>query len=350
MADASPSPSPTAEPAADAGQSESKPQPTTFFGDTEVGVVDATRKQTLVNPPGYDEAQQETAPPEPPEDAPEQLLSKIEQKYKVLQGMHKGLEAEAKQGKEAKGLYLQQRATAEQMAATIIQLQQQLANVVPSQPKAGVEPESVTPARVESMADQALASIDSNMVEQIMETQGATAAYAWTMQQALKVAEKHFKSNIEAVKQELLEKLQPYEQRDQAEAITTAAQDLFVQVNSYVNDRNGEPAFPELKDPEAAERVVRMWHNQTGWTPEYKFSPQGVLAAIALYRSWKAYNDSAPPQPQPPPETMHANLDLDATVAPPSRLARPRTLADQIRDNYRNKADEAHIRQYGYPA
>jgi len=88
---------------------------------------------------------------------------------------------------------------------------------------------------------------------------------------------------------------------------------LFTSLADYVN-HDGSPAYPELSDPQAAYQIGRFW-TSLGLPPEAALTPQGAIAAIALYRmaagsQGTAQSTPAPapaPAPPPPPPTPPAH-------------------------------------------
>jgi hypothetical protein len=81
---------------------------------------------------------------------------------------------------------------------------------------------------------------------------------------------------------------------------------LFSSLAEYTNT-DGTPAYPELRDKDAAFAVGRFWQ-QMGLPASHARTPQGAIAAIALYRMAVAQNASSQgsPDPAPAPPTPEA--------------------------------------------
>jgi hypothetical protein len=349
MAEASPSSAaPSGEPAAEAGQAqETISIPGVMAGAPTLRAQGANA--TVILPPGMEEASEE--PPQETIPEAEARLAKLETQYKSLQGIHRSLEAKAKRGGQAEEYYLQQREAAQQMAGRILALEAQIEEYkrgVPSQPRVERETEAAKQPTIESLTERVLSSLDSDEYDRIAAQHGEHTARAWMLQQAFKITEQDIGGRFEALKKELLEKLEPFEHNSAAEAEMTAAEQLFAHVES-LRDDDGSETFPELKDPQAALEIARLWASQKGWTQEYKYTPQAVLMVISTYRQWKAWNEKhAPKQPQPAltrPEVMN---DLDATTAPVFRSGRPMTMADKIRADFRTREHDSQVKRFGY--
>jgi len=93
------------------------------------------------------------------------------------------------------------------------------------------------------------------------------------------------------------------------EQIGQQTEALFTTLADYVN-ADGSPAYPELSDPQAAYQIGRFW-TSLGLPREAAFTPQGAVAAIALYRMAQAQGSQGSPAPTPAPP------------APPSAPAPP---------------------------
>lgn len=103
------------------------------------------------------------------------------------------------------------------------------------------------------------------------------------------------------------ERLSPFTAAQEKAATVKQTESLFGQMATYQN-ADGTPAFPELHDESAAYEVGRIWAS-LGLPAEAAMTPQGALAAIAMYRMTKqargASSDTArtvstPVPPAPP--------------------------------------------------
>lgn len=116
----------------------------------------------------------------------------------------------------------------------------------------------------------------------------------------------------------LNERLQPLADSDARNAVAGQTETLFSSLAGYTNT-DGSVAFPELHDEKAAYEVGRMWASM-GLPPEAALTPQGAIAAIAIYRMGKGNRSQAstatPPSPAAAftdgiPTDAHAAAALD---------------------------------------
>jgi hypothetical protein len=109
----------------------------------------------------------------------------------------------------------------------------------------------------------------------------------------------------------------PLKAKAAKDAVAEQTETLFSSLADYTHE-DGSPAFPELSDEAAAFEVGRMWA-QLGLPPESALTPQGAIAAIALYRMSRPKESQArvaspappaPPNPHAGPTDAQAAADL----------------------------------------
>lgn len=138
-------------------------------------------------------------------------------------------------------------------------------------------------------------------------------AEQWLAEQQQRV----FEAKLAAKLDEATRPQREAELRNQVGAQTDA---LFTALADYAN-ADGSPAFPELGDPEAAYQIGKFW-TSLGLPPEAALTPQGAIAAIALYRMASGQgsqgSSAAPPAPTPPtpaPPTPNPQVAAAAAAA-----------------------------------
>lgn len=112
----------------------------------------------------------------------------------------------------------------------------------------------------------------------------------------------------------------PIADAEERAAVEGQTKALFDDLATYVNG-DGSVAYPELHDEQASYAIGRMWAS-LGLPPEAALTPQGAIAAIAIYRMAQGNRSqagsatpspiaqqSAPPAPMPPTDA-HAAADL----------------------------------------
>jgi hypothetical protein len=107
------------------------------------------------------------------------------------------------------------------------------------------------------------------------------------------------------------DRLAPLDAERQSQAVVAKTETLIESLAGYTNT-DGSSAFPELSDESAAYEVGKLW-SSLGLPQESALTPQGAMAAVALYRMAKG---SGSPQAKPAP------------VAPPAVPPAPATPTD----------------------
>lgn len=134
-------------------------------------------------------------------------------------------------------------------------------------------------------------------------------AEQWLIQQTRKVEQARFEKMLE-------ERLKPIQEPLARAQVGQHVEQLFSAVADFV-DNDGNPAFPELDDPQSAYEIGQTWTSM-GFSPEMAMTPQGVAAAVALYRMSKGSQG----KPAGSGQTAAA-AQVAQAAAPPS----PQTLA-----------------------
>jgi hypothetical protein len=95
----------------------------------------------------------------------------------------------------------------------------------------------------------------------------------------------------------------PRKAQEAKAALASQTETLFSSLAEYVNPADGSPAFPELNDEAASYEIGRLWAS-LGLPPQAALTPQGAIAAIALYREHRrsSAGSQAGPAPTPPPQ------------------------------------------------
>ena len=179
----------------------------------------------------------------------------------------------------------------------------------------GRQPAAAPAASDPAPADEPAESIDWELYAEIRKVaieQGTPEkAEQWLHEQQERV--------INARVQALLDdRLAPLADAEQQAALASQTQALFTDLSTYVNG-DGSVAYPELHDEQASYAIGRMWAS-LGLPPEAALTPQGAIAAIAIYRMAKGGRSQANPAaptpasvapPAPPaPTDAHAAADL----------------------------------------
>lgn len=210
-------------------------------------------------------------------DSPEQA----EQSFKSLQGQFKPLiEARDAAAHSANGW----KQVADGQQARIQQLEAELAKV-----QQAPQPQS-QPAE-QGQSEQAQADIDWDLyavIRQAAEAEGNPwKADRWLHEQM----QEAIKSREAALRDELTK---PYREAQARQQTLAEVEQLASSLAEYVNDSDGQPSFPELRDSRSAYMIGKLWQ-QMGLPPQYATTPQGMVAAIALYRMIES--QSAQPEP-----------------------------------------------------
>jgi len=251
--------------------------------------------------------------PEPPVDpnAPKKYVfagkeyesqEQAEQSFKSLQGQFKPLiEARDAAAYSANGW----KQVADGQQARIQQLEAELA-------ARQAPPQSQPAEQGQSAEQQAQADIDWDLyavIRQAAEAEGNPwKADRWLheqMQEAIKAREA-------ALRDELTK---PYREAQARQQTLAEVEQLASSLAEYVNDSDGQPSFPELRDSRSAYMIGKLWQ-QMGLPPQYATTPQGMVAAIALYRMIES--QSAQPSPEP---TSQEPVPTSPPAPDPARAA-----------------------------
>lgn len=109
------------------------------------------------------------------------------------------------------------------------------------------------------------------------------------------------------------ERLAPLAEQEQEQQLVSRVEDLWSGLAQYTNS-DGSPAFPELNDPVAAHEIGLMWHAM-GLPAEAALTPQGAIAAIAVYEKAKRGRSQANPATQPLAAPAAPQVPTDAHAA-----------------------------------
>lgn len=255
-------------------------------------------KPAVEGEPGAPTEPQTEAVPEPPADpnapakfefAGEEFESqeKAEQNFKSLRGQFKPLiEDRNKAAESATGWYN----AAQGLEAQNKELRAELERLSQAPPQS-------QPASEQTAQEATPESIDWELYAEI-EKRAAEQGEPWK-------ARKWLQDQIDAInaKKEaaLVEKLTEPQRREEARRqLHQSVNTLFGSLAEYVNDSDGQPSFPELRDEKSAYMIGRLWQ-EMGLPKEYATSPQGAIAAIALYRMISG-GQAAPPAAAPTPQ------------------------------------------------
>jgi hypothetical protein len=245
------------------------------------------------------------------------------------------MEQKAKRGAEAEARFLKANESARKWQQEAERYRAQAATVYqqPAQPS----PQPATPQEKvsKSLAEEALASIDQETYNEIVEKYGDQVAQSWKDKQILGHIEKHIQTRLDEF---LAEKIRPFEEQSEQSAVVESGQQLMDYVATFQLANGRGVAYPELNDPMAAQEIVRMWAT-AGWSPDYMFTPRAVQQIIAEYRLIKNEQDAIQAATQQSPERLSVppTADLDSTVSPVARPRGPRSPAEEIRDSFRVK-------------
>lgn len=199
------------------------------------------------------------------------------------------------------------KAEAERLTAELTTLRGQPANPTPPS----------TPSPDAPAADAAAADVDWDLyaeVERLATESGEPwKAKQWLIEQVRKADEARYQRMLD-------ERLAPLDEQQRQADLEASTATLFGSLQGYTL-ADGSLAFPELHDEASAEQVARLWAT-SGLPAEAALTPQGAIAAVALYRmlagkpatpqasSAPAAAPAAPPAP-PAPTDAHAAAGLD---------------------------------------
>lgn len=132
-------------------------------------------------------------------------------------------------------------------------------------------------------------------------------AEQWLINEVRKADRAHYESLLD-------ERFAPIADAEQQAAVVSQTETLFSNLAEYVN-ADGSVAYPELHDEAASYAIGRMWAS-LGLPPEAALTPQGAIAAIAIYRMAKGGSNGSqagsaagarPMTPAPPPTPTDAH-------------------------------------------
>jgi hypothetical protein len=218
--------------------------------------------------------------------------AEAEQRHKSLEGQFKPLSETAQRAAESATAW---KGEAEKFASQRDALFAELQAVKATQ--SGQPADAVPKDQAETPAPE---SIDWELYAEITK-QYTEAGTPWKAQQWLQGQIDAMQTKRETALREELSK--PAKEAAAREAVAQQTDQLFSSLAEY-NNEDGTPAYPELRDPEAAYAVGRFW-TQMGLPKEYALKPQGAIAAIAMYRmaSAAAAGSQGNPAPAPAPPT-----------------------------------------------
>jgi hypothetical protein len=197
----------------------------------------------------------------------------------------------------------------------------------PANTPAAAQPD--TPASTPQAAEAAQADVDWELYAEIKklatEKGEPWKAEQWLITEVRKAERAHLEKLLE-------QRDAPLKAAQAKEAMAAQTETLFGSLAEYTN-ADGSPAFPELGDEAAAYEVGRLWAS-LGLPPQAALTPQGAIAAIALYREHKrsagsqagsapAPTPSTPPPATPPPTATDTAAAAGLTDGRPSPASVP---------------------------
>jgi hypothetical protein len=257
-------------------------------------------------PVGEHSLETESQPAEPFEFAGEKYPSReaAEQNVKSLRGQYKPILAIAKQvgGVEKIPTVLTEAtASARAWKAEADRLRAELSGRQPAAP-APVAPTKVAPPVAEAQAD-----VDWELYAEVKklatERNEPWKAEQWLITQVRKLDQERTQKLLD-------ERDAPIKAQRAQDAVAAQTETLFASLADYTHE-DGSPAFPELSDEAAAFEVGRMWAS-LGLPPQHALTPQGAIAAIALYRMSRPKESQARVAPTPPPPAAPPQPPTDA--------------------------------------
>lgn len=239
-------------------------------------------------------------------------MEAVEQNVKSLRGQFKPLQQKAAQADQFRAQLGQAAESARAWKAEAERLQAEL------QGRGGSQPEPATKGDgPDDAADGDVPGVDWELyaeIKRLADEKGeGWRAEQWLHEQNEKI--------IQARVQKMLdERFEPVQQHAEKAALAEHTERLFGNLATYTNS-DGSPAFPELSDERAAYEIGRMWAS-LGLPREAALSPQGAVAAIAMYRMAKAVSQGKPAAtvpatgvvPEPAAPTPAAPTDTSAAA------------------------------------
>ena len=243
-------------------------------------------------------ASADPATPEPFEFAGEKYASReaAEQNFKSLRGQHKPILALAKQVGGVDKIaptFASAAESARGWKAEADRLRAELAGRQPAQPAVATPPTTTQPTKT---ADD-VADVDWELYAEVKklatERNEPWKAEQWLITQVRKLDQQRIDKMLD-------ERDAPQKAQRARDAQAAQTETLFASLADYTHE-DGSPAFPELSDEAAAFEVGRMWAS-LGLPPAHALTPQGAIAAIALYRMSRPKESQAKvAAPAPPP-------------------------------------------------
>lgn len=252
-----------------------------------------------------------------------------EQNFRSLRGQFRPVMALAKQvgGIENIGPTLQRAAdSARAWHAEAQQLRAELEAVRSGRAPAG-DPQTHQQSQDASTADpaaQADAGVDWDLyaeVRKLADAQGEPwKAEQWLIGEVQKAERARYEALIE-------ERLSPFTAAQERAGLAQQTEQVFGALAEYQNS-DGSPTFPELHNEADAYAVGKLWA-ALGLPPEAALTPQGAMAAIALYREHKRNSAGTAPVAHPAqPNAPTARPPVAAAPPTPSDAAGAAGLAD----------------------
>jgi hypothetical protein len=214
---------------------------------------------------------------------------KAEQSFKTLRGMHRAME---QRSAEAEQKHQEARTRAWELHNAYQAAQAELAQL-----RAGTQPIATQPGQPATEAKPGEGKIDWTLYREIRKQSDAAGrpeiAEQWLQEQNDRI----LRANTEKMVIDMLaDKLQPLEaltqerEYDQAKHVVFAHTEAITnKLASYVN-RDGRATYPELHDSQMADGVGRLWTTM-GLDPRSALTESGMIAAIGLYRMWRAQGE-----------------------------------------------------------
>lgn len=235
-----------------------------------------------------------------------------EQNFKSLRGQYKPLQGLAKQLGGVQHVVPRFVAAAESARgwkAAHDNVQAELQALRGAAP-AAAQPQPVAPSTPQP-TDATPAEVDWDLyaeVKKLATERGEPwKAEQWLMEQVRTSERAHYEKLLN-------DRFAPLDAAQQAHTrhaeVTAQTETLFGNLIDYTLD-NGSPAFPELHDEASAREIGSLWAS-LGLPRAHALTPQGAIAAIALYRMNRAVSApqagaAAPtPAPQPPHQPSDA--------------------------------------------
>jgi hypothetical protein len=246
----------------------------------------------------------EPGTPEPAATAPFEFAGekfeskeKAEQQVKTLKGMYRPLQALARSVGGINKIPAALSGAAESARAWKAEAERLVAEHARGAQPASAAPGATPPTPTEAPGDSGETAIDWNLYAEITKLANESGE-PWKASQWL--AEQQERVIQARVNKMLSDKLAPIDAERERAELSHQTETLFGNLAEYTHS-DGSPAFPELHDEAAAYEIGSMWAS-LGLPREAAYTPQGALAAIALYRmkATRRSNPAAPAGGAPP--------------------------------------------------